>query len=93
MIARRRPSALVLRWLALGAAAGAALTMVLAALALPGPWQILALVLALVAVIASIGVSVHMHQGVRDLEAADERLRQDELALGEGEGARPRHPV
>ena len=83
MIARRRPSALVLRWLALGAAAGAALTMVLAALALPGPWQILALVLALVAVIASIGVSVHMHQGVRDLEAADERLRQDELALGE----------
>ncbi|MEF3082436.1 ATP-binding protein [Luteimonas sp. SMYT11W] len=83
MIARRRPSALVLRWLALGAAGGAALTMVLAALAVPGPWQVIALVLALVAVVASIGVSVHMHQGVRELEAADERLRQDELALGE----------
>ncbi|VXA91902.1 Hybrid sensor histidine kinase/response regulator [Luteimonas sp. 9C] len=83
MIARRRPSALVLRWLALGAAGGAALTMGLAALAVPGPWQLLALVLSLVAVAASIGVSVHMHQSVRELEAADERLRQDELALGE----------
>jgi len=83
MIARRRPSALVLRWLALGAAGGAALTMVLAALSVPGPWQVLALVLALVAVVASIGVSVHMHQSLRELEAADERLRQDELALGE----------
>ncbi|MGO3127293.1 MAG: ATP-binding protein [Luteimonas sp.] len=83
MIARRRPSAVVLRWLALGAAGGAALTMVLAALTVPGPWQVLALVLALVAVAASIGVSVHMHQSVRELEAADERLRQDELALGE----------
>ncbi|MDR7194249.1 ATP-binding protein [Luteimonas terrae] len=83
MIARRRPSALLLRWLALGAAAGAALTMALAALAVPGPWQGLALVLALIAVGASIAVSVHMHQSVRELEAADERLRQDELALGE----------
>lgn len=83
MIARRRPSALVLRWLALGAAGGAALTMGLAALAIAGPWQLLALALSLVAVAASIGVSVHMHQGVRELEAADERLRQDELALGE----------
>jgi len=83
MIARRRPSAVVLRWLALGAAGGAALTMVLAAFTVPGPWQALALVLALVAVAASIGVSVHMHQSVRELEAADERLRQDELALGE----------
>ncbi|MCD9007719.1 response regulator [Luteimonas sp. XNQY3] len=83
MIARRRPSALMLRWLALGAAGGAALTMVLAAVSVPGPWQMLALVLALVAVVASIGVSVHMHQSVRELEAADERLRQDEQALGE----------
>ncbi|MFL6585933.1 MAG: ATP-binding protein [Luteimonas sp.] len=83
MIARRRPSALVLRWLALGAAGGAALTMGLAALKVPGPWQVIALVLALVAVVASICVSVHMHQSVRELEAADERLRQDELALNE----------
>ncbi|MET0329137.1 MAG: ATP-binding protein, partial [Luteimonas sp.] len=83
MIARRRPSALILRWLTFGAAGGAALTMVLAALSVPGPWQVLALVLALVAVIASIGVGVHMQQSVRELEAADERLRQDELALGE----------
>jgi len=83
MIARRRPSALLLRWLALGAAAGAALAMVLTALSVPGPWQGAALVLALVAVGASIGVAVQMHQGVLELEAADERLRQDELALGE----------
>ncbi|MDR6991747.1 ATP-binding protein [Luteimonas sp. 3794] len=83
MIARRRPSAVVLRWLALGAAASAALTMALAALGVPGPWQLLALGCSLIAVGASIGVSVHMHQSVRELEAADERLRQDELALGE----------
>ena len=83
MIARRRRSVLVLRWLALGAAGGAAATMLLAALAVPGPWQVLALVLALVAVGASTGVAMQMHQSVRDLEAADERLRQDELALGE----------
>lgn len=83
MIARRRPSALVLRWLALGAAGGAALTMALAALGLAGPWQVLALVLSLIAVAASIGVAVQMHQSVRELEAADERLRQDELALNE----------
>lgn len=83
MIIRRRPSALMLRWPALGAAAGAALTMALETLDVPGPWQAIALVLALLAVLASIAVSVRLHQGVRELEAADERLRQDELALGE----------
>ncbi|WP_394001820.1 ATP-binding protein [Luteimonas sp. WGS1318] len=83
MIIRRRPSALMLRWPALGAAAGAALTMALETLGVPGPWQAIALVLALLAVLASVGVSVRLHQGVRELEAADERLRQDELALGE----------
>ncbi len=83
MIIRRRPSALMLRWLALGAAAGAALTMLLETLGLAGPWQAVALVLALLAVFASIAVSVRLHQGVRELEAADERLRQDELALAE----------
>ncbi len=83
MLSRRRPSALMLRWLALGAAAGAAITMLLEALGLAGPWQVIALVLALLAVFASIAVSVRMHQSVRELEAADERVRRDELALGE----------
>ncbi len=73
----------MLRWLALGAAAGAAITMLLEAIGLAGPWQGMALVLALLAVFASIGVSVRMHQSVRELEAADERLREDERALGE----------
>lgn len=73
----------MLRWLALGAAGGAAVTMLLAATAVPGPWQVLALVLALVAVAASSVVAVQMHHSVLELEAADERLRQDELALGE----------
>jgi len=83
MIGRRRHSALMLRWLALGAAGGAALTMMLAAIPVPGPWQLLALVLALVAVAASSVVAIHLHHSVSELEAADERLRQDELALGE----------
>ncbi|WP_233198584.1 hybrid sensor histidine kinase/response regulator [Luteimonas rhizosphaerae] len=73
----------MLRWLALGAAAGAAITMLLETLGLAGPWQAIALVLALLAVFASIAVSVRMHQSVRELEAADERVRRDELALGE----------
>ncbi|WP_199730858.1 hybrid sensor histidine kinase/response regulator [Luteimonas sp. 100069] len=57
--------------------------MMLAAIPVPGPWQLLALVLALVAVAASSVVAIQMHHSVSELEAADERLRQDELALGE----------
>jgi signal transduction histidine kinase/CheY-like chemotaxis protein len=91
MVARTRPSAVMLRWLALGAAAGAALSLSLDVLGLDGPWQGFALVLALLAAFASIGVFVSARQRERDIEEADIRARRDEAELGELQRELDRH--
>ncbi|MFC3714694.1 ATP-binding protein [Luteimonas soli] len=88
---RTRPSAMMLRWLTLGAAAGAALTMSLDALGLDGPWQGVALVLALLALFASIGVFVSARQREREIEDAEIRARRDEAELGELQRELDRH--
>src|SRR3546814_1612728 len=74
MVTRTKPSAMMLRWLTLGAAAGAALTMSLDALGLDGPWQGVALVLALLALFASIGVFVSARN--RERERSEEHTSE-----------------
>jgi len=91
MVTRSRPSAVMLRWLTLGAAAGAALTLVLEALGLDGPWQGIALVMALLTVFASIGILVSMRHRDREMEEADQRAHRDEAELGELQRELDRH--
>jgi len=91
IVTRARPSAVMLRWLALGAAAGAALTLSLDALGLDGPWQGIALVLALLALFASIGLLISSRQREREIEEADIRARRDEAELGELQRELNRH--
>src|SRR3546814_1593829 len=79
MVTRTKPSAMMLRWLTLGAAAGAALTMSLDALGLDGPWQGVALVLALLALFASIGVFVSARNREREIEDARSEEHTSEL--------------
>src|SRR5690606_4400345 len=90
-VTRTRPSAMMLRWLTLGAAAGASLTMSLDALGLDGPWQGVALVLALLALFASIGVFISTRQREREIEEAEIRARRDEAELGELQRELDRH--
>src|SRR3546814_20972294 len=78
MVTRTKPSAMMLRWLTLGAAAGAALTMSLDALGLDGPWQGVALVPALLALFASTGVFVSARNREREIEDAEIHARRDE---------------
>ncbi|WP_169447715.1 hybrid sensor histidine kinase/response regulator [Luteimonas mephitis] len=91
IVTRARPSAVMLRWLALGAAAGAALTLSLDVLGLDGPWQGFALVLALLAAFASIGVFISGRQREREIEEAGIRARRDEAELGELQRELDRH--
>ena len=90
-LTRTRPSAIMLRWLALGAAAGAALTLSLDAFGLDGPWQGVALVLALLAAFASIGVFVSTREREREIAEAQVRARRDEAELGELQRELDRH--
>ena len=64
------------RWLALGAAAGAALALVLEVLGLRGPWEGMALVLVLLALLALIAVVLVVRRREVQLDAATERLQQ-----------------
>src|SRR3546814_17453809 len=82
MVTRTKPSAMMLRWLTLGEAAGAALTMSLDALGLDGPWQGVALVLALLALFASLGVFVSERNCESEIEDDEIRARRDEAELG-----------
>src|SRR3546814_12654052 len=77
MVTRTKPSAMMLRWLTLGAAAGAALPMSLDALGLDGPWQGVALVLALLALFASLGVFVSARHRERASRSEERRVREE----------------
>src|SRR5690554_4032471 len=77
-LARTRPSALMLRWLALGAACGAAVMLMLDFFGLAGPWQGIALVLALLAAFAISATTFFMQRYDRDIEDAEELMRRSE---------------
>lgn len=81
MITRARPSAMMLRWLALGAAAGAAATLMLDLLGLAGPWQHAALVLVLLALFAVAAIHISVRRRDHEMDEADERARRDEVAM------------
>ncbi|WP_223878001.1 MULTISPECIES: hybrid sensor histidine kinase/response regulator [unclassified Luteimonas] len=91
MIQRTRPSALMMRWLALGAAAGAALTLVLDIIGLAGPWQHAALVLALLAVFAVIATIIVLRKRDQEIEEVEERARRDETLLAQLQAEVERH--
>jgi signal transduction histidine kinase/CheY-like chemotaxis protein len=91
VISSSRPSFLMLRWLALGAAAGVALTLLLAHLGLDGPWQTVAMVLAMLALFAMAGVLVSMRQGERLIDESDQRARKGEAEVGELQRELDRH--
>ena len=91
MLSRARPSTLMLRWFALGAAGGAALAMLLHVTGTQGPWQGMALVMALLAVFGVIAVVYNMRSRERQLEEADERARRDEDSLNELQRELDRH--
>ncbi len=91
VLSSSRPSFLMLRWLALGAAAGVALTLLLAHLGLDGPWQAVAMVLAMLALFATAGVLVTMRQGERLIDESDQRARKGEAEVGELQRELDRH--
>ena len=91
MISRARPSSTMLRWFTLGAASGAALTMVLHVFGMEGPWQGFALVLALLAVFASIAVFYNLRTREQELLQAQERAERDEQAMVELQREIERH--
>jgi signal transduction histidine kinase/CheY-like chemotaxis protein len=79
------------RWLALGAAAGAALALALERFGLSGPWTSVALLLVLLALFA---ISAYLHASRRRDDAwkrADERVRRGEAAIGELQREIDRH--
>ncbi|WP_243708020.1 hybrid sensor histidine kinase/response regulator [Luteimonas arsenica] len=80
-LTRGRPTAIMMRWLALGAAAGAALTLVLDVIGMEGPWQHAALVLALLALFAVIALHIALRQREQQMDEADERARRDEAVM------------
>ena len=81
MITPGRPSALMFRWLALGAAAGATLSLVLDAVGLEGPWQHAALILVLLVLFAVIAIHVSVRRRDHEMSEADERARRDEAIM------------
>ena len=82
-ISNARPSSAMLRWFTLGAAGGAALSLVLHVAGMEGPWQGFALVLALLAVFGSTGVFYNLRTRELELREARERAERDEAVLAD----------
>ncbi|WP_255516328.1 ATP-binding protein [Luteimonas suaedae] len=77
-LTRTRPSSLMLRWLALGAACGAAVMLLLDFIGMAGPWQGIALVLALLATFACSATIYMMQARDREFDEAEETVRRNE---------------
>ena len=76
-----RPALPITRWLALGAAGGAALAVALDNWGLAGPWQSVALLLALLAVFAISAFLYSTRQREKEWSQTDERARRGEEAV------------
>ena len=84
--ARIGPFALMLRWLALGAACGAALVLLLDYFGLAGPWQGIGLVLVLLAAFAVSATTIAMHRHERELEDIEALVKRSEAEREELRG-------
>lgn len=91
MSAPARSALPMLRWLALGAASGAAAMQLLDLLGLAGPWQGIALVLALLAVFAIAAVLYLVRQRERALTEAEALARDRDAERAELEAQLARH--
>ncbi len=67
---------LTARWLALGAAGGASLALVVEQFGVQGPWQMIALVLALLALFATVTLAFAVHGRERQLQVQQEQGRR-----------------
>ncbi|MEO6138925.1 MAG: ATP-binding protein [Luteimonas sp.] len=81
----------IVRWMALGAAAGAALSVALEFSGFTGPWQSVALVLALLAVFAIVAFLLDTGRRERQWLKTDERARRGEETVGELQREIDRH--
>ena len=72
---------LTARWLALGAAAGATLALVVDLTGLEGPWQLLALILALLALFATTALAFAVHQREAELLEQSDRSKRGEAEV------------
>ena len=90
MTASRGPSPIV-RWLALGAAGGAALAAGMGNWGFAGPWQSIALVLALLAVFAISAFLFATRRREKEWLQTDERARRGEETVGELQREIDRH--
>ncbi|MGH8032573.1 MAG: ATP-binding protein [Luteimonas sp.] len=89
---RQKPSMLMLRWLALGAAAGSALTLALStSFGFDGPWQSVALVLALLSVFAITAIVVSLRKRDAELDDAKQRACRDVAEMGKMQREIGRH--
>ena len=85
------PPAPTVRWLALGAAGGAALALALERSGLAGPWQGVALLLTLLAVFAISAYVYASRERDQKWQHADERARRGEAAVSELQREIDRH--
>ena len=72
---------LTARWLALGAAAGATLALVVDLTGIEGPWQLLALILALLALFATTALAFAVHQREAVLREQSDRSKRGEAEV------------
>ncbi len=79
------------RWLALGAAGGAALSLGMEQVGMSGPWEDVALLLALLAVFAICAFLYAARGEQREWQQTAERLRRGEAAIGELQREIDRH--
>ncbi len=70
---RQGPNLMVVRWLALGAAAGVALALLIERFGIEGPWQLIALVLALLALFATTTLAITTRQRDSQLQVQEEQ--------------------
>ena len=67
---------LTMRWLALGAAAGAAVSLAMEQNGIQGPWQIAALLFVLASLVAMLAIAWWMHRRDRQMDAMAERAKR-----------------
>ncbi len=82
---------LTARWLALGAAAGATLALVVDLTGIEGPWQLLALILALLALFATTALAFAVHQREAVLREQSDRSKRGEAEVSALQQETSRH--